>query len=181
MRAISGYGAVRGNKRRCSWTLVNYTWQSEGRGQWLLLGKAVWRPVPKAQVQTSSPAPKAQVQTVLSSWDRHWEVTCPWGHRSGEACWRLSDFGGPGVESGLPGSVGGQTESLVPPNREIYGNGNFYSAPGLLWNSGQEWSHSDLKLLIPPVNMLETGPLEPFDHFEMIYAGHVGASLLAQQ
>lgn len=58
----------------------------EGRGQWLLVGKAVWRPVPKAQVQTSSPAPKAQVQTVLSSWDRHWGVTCPWGHQSGEGC-----------------------------------------------------------------------------------------------
>lgn len=30
----------------------------EGRGQWLLVGKAVWRPVPKAQVQISSPAPR---------------------------------------------------------------------------------------------------------------------------
>ena len=82
------------------------------------------------------------------------------------------------MESGVLGSGGGQTESQSPSDQAAEawrGNPQEWKLLLCSWLAVQLRARAvatlTLRLFIPPVSMMETGSLEPFDHFEMIYAG----------
>lgn len=130
MRAISGYGAVKGNKRRCSRTPVNYAPTQWGEGT----AASDWKGSVEAWPQGTGSNPTPRLSLVIGTDIGSWRAL------GDTALWRVANglvsLGVLGWNQESLAVMGARQNHSLPQKRqlrhggEIHRSRNFYSAPG---------------------------------------------------